>query len=513
MTEKKPHLSNLSSIAYVELRSNEALVVSAKIGIIKGRGNGKIELPLTLPTGNYRLIAYTKQMLNEDKPSCFDKILPIYNTLSTDRLQQGVFSNEDRLSNTSALPDHIESPELKLKIGVDIDDIPQNHYFSVSLANTYAEALSLSVSIALVDFPTTHDYSIDTFLVRNRFNPKDIRFENKYIPEYEGEIIKGKMNFSEASSPNAKEAFLSVVGTNVDIYSSSIDDKSGEFSFYTHPIYGNREISIDCPSVHEASFELFDPFVQPPIAPIPALYINKEYESFLEQRSVEMQVSHRFGIDALYDRSVVNEDYLLSDLKPVVYALDDYTRFSAMQDYIIEILKGMRFRKIDNRTFLQILLETNQGLAFSEQNSLVTIDGIAVFDHERLFQFDPLTINTISLYKTSFRIGKNIFSGLAKINTYKGNYFGLTLGKNALILDFKGIHYPSKFTGFDWERTKNVPDVRSLLYWEPQMELYSEENIDIMVKSSSVPGKYAIVLEGITSSGKPVYQRSFFNVK
>ncbi|MDP3435932.1 MAG: hypothetical protein Q8S04_01675, partial [Bacteroidales bacterium] len=52
-------LSPVSSIAYIELHNESSVVLTAKFALINGRGSGNLNLPANLPTGNYRVIAYT----------------------------------------------------------------------------------------------------------------------------------------------------------------------------------------------------------------------------------------------------------------------------------------------------------------------------------------------------------------------------------------------------------------------------------------------------------------------
>ncbi|MCL2738862.1 MAG: hypothetical protein FWE30_05390 [Bacteroidales bacterium] len=513
MSGQSLHFSQVSSVAYVELRNEAALVAGVKLRVQAGRGSGKLQIPPTLPTGNYRLIAYTKQMLNEDKPSFFDKIIPVYNTLSTDRISPSAPVEDKPLPNTSSQPFAVISPHIDLQWEGDKNSVPINGVNTISLKNTSNEAMTLSVSIARTDVPPAQGHTLRDFLAHTP-NPAEIKFEQKYIPEYEGEIIRGRITNQDVVLSEHQSVFLSAVNGDLNLYASSIDARTGAFAFFTHSLYGNREIVLECPAVPEASFELFDSFVKPPVAPVPALYIDKEYESFLVQRSVEMQVSHRFGIDTLFDQTVVLDNPLLHNAKPVVYALDNYTRFPIMQDVMVEFVTELRFRTINNRLFLQVLLETHSGWSFSEQNTLVVIDGIAIFDHERLLRYDPLKVKTISIYPTSYYIGGHIFDGIAKFDTYTGNYPGLSLGRNALILDFEGAQYPCRFTGKAMtEGAEHLPDIRSLLYWDPQVDVPAGENHEILMRTSSVPGKYAIVLEGITSGGQPVYHRAEFRVE
>jgi hypothetical protein len=225
-----------------------------------------------------------------------------------------------------------------------------------------------------------------------------------------------------------------------------------------------------------------------------------------------MQVNRRFGIDTLFDRTVVSGSPFLDNSKPVVYLLDNYTRFPEMQEVVIEYISEMRFRRNNNQPSLQILLKTKQGWGYPE-NSLPMIDGIALFDHERLLQYDPLLVRSISIYQNRYRIGNNIFNGIVQFETYTGNCPGLTFGKNATMVSFQGVQYPCRFTGLSAAASQNLPDLRTLLYWDPRVDLLKQESREVVLRTSSLPGKYVISLEGVTASGKPVWYRTEFMVE
>ena len=77
----KPSL--VSAVAYLELQNLSGSVVQAKIALAKGRGSGLIALPVSLPTGNYRLIAYTRYMYSESEQNYFSRIVTVYNPLTS----------------------------------------------------------------------------------------------------------------------------------------------------------------------------------------------------------------------------------------------------------------------------------------------------------------------------------------------------------------------------------------------------------------------------------------------
>ena len=89
-------LSSVSSMAYLEFYNSDALVLTFKIAVSGGRGSGCVELPPSLPTGNYIIKAYTRQMLGEKTPEFFQKMVSVFNVLTAERVEGNVkITNDD----------------------------------------------------------------------------------------------------------------------------------------------------------------------------------------------------------------------------------------------------------------------------------------------------------------------------------------------------------------------------------------------------------------------------------
>jgi hypothetical protein len=514
-------LSNLSSVAYFELHNINSVALVGKIALSNGRGSGHINLPPGLPTGNYLLRAYTKQMLNEESPIFFEKIIPIYNVLSNERVPgiEIVENTEHReslkdLKSGTSLTSLGQESLIDARFGVGGKVIETNSTVPVTLINNSKEMVSLSISVFKMDSIHTH-ISPGMSSYFGPLSSESITFTDKHTPEYEGEIIKGRVNCQSGTNLKDRIVFLSAAGGESDIYTSYVDSL-GLFSFYTNSIYGDREIILEIPTADSSSlftFELFDPFIKRAVADIPGLKLAERIEHTLRERSIEMQIGRRFGIDTLYHKMKINRDPLLRT-KPIVYRLDDYTRFPVMQEVVIEYVPELRFRRLDGKPDLQMKIdESFNAITFSRGTTLVLIDGIPVFNHSNLLNYDPLKVKTLSIYPAKYFIGIASFDGIASFRTYKGDYSGLSFDKNVRILDYQGVLYPSKMTASGLDSIKNFPDLRSLLYWDPQIELSSRENIELIVKSSSLPGTYKLIIEGITSGGETLVYSTEFLVK
>ena len=54
--------------------------------------------------------------------------------------------------------------------------------------------------------------------------------------------------------------------------------------------------------------------------------------------------------------------------------MDEYTRFTTMEEVVIEFIPGLRFRKMDGVRRLAVL--TEERIGYTIGNSLVLLDGI-----------------------------------------------------------------------------------------------------------------------------------------
>ena len=75
-------LLSLSKVAYVELLNmDNKPVLQGKISLQEGIGNGSFFIPLSLPSGSYKIRCYTNWMKNNGADYFFDKDLTIVNAL------------------------------------------------------------------------------------------------------------------------------------------------------------------------------------------------------------------------------------------------------------------------------------------------------------------------------------------------------------------------------------------------------------------------------------------------
>ncbi len=85
-----------------------------------------------------------------------------------------------------------------------------------------------------------------------------------------------------------------------------------------------------------------------------------------------------------------NNDSLTFFEPDAVYYLDDYTRFPVMEEVMREYIGGVYVRRNQDGYHFKIL-DLDRTETFQE-NPLILLDGITVFDADEIMEFDPLLI-------------------------------------------------------------------------------------------------------------------------
>ena len=506
--------SPVSSIAYVELHNAEGLVCTGKVALSSGRGAGRLQLPGTLPTGNYRLVAYTAQNkaeLGYDYTGIASKTISVFNVFSNERVKDGVdvVSEEEyaRLVTESVMPGSDRaSIDLRWSDGV------------LTLVNPTGETASLSVSVWHDDgFLANGNPTITSFADGCRLvGPR--HFDNWITPEYEGEIIQGHVAgvSPETLSPLVgRYAFISTPSDKSDIYASPIDIK-GKVRFFTGNIYGNKECVCEIEGM-DPSFngfiELDSPFAAAPVAPVAPMKMSPSMREPLRQRSLAMQIEQKFTADTLYDWLPAKENGLFGT-EEIVYPLDDYTRFTTMEEVFVEFVKEIRARRwSDRRRNLQVRLNDRTDATFSRDTTLMMLDGVPVFDQQKILDYDPLLVESIHIYPYTTFIGSRTFEGIVNFVTYKHTLPGFTFGNNVRVIDFQGVSWPLAFTGAPLLGETDYPDYRQTIYWHPLLELAPGEKREIPCKIPDYKGHFRIVVEGMTVDGVPLRATTSFTTE
>ena len=553
--------SSLSAIAYVEIVSEDGTLESGKIALSEGRGAGTIEIPATAPTGNYRIVAYTAYTKNTpgfNPQEHISKTISIFNTSTKERVKNGVKilsdSEYDALRTPASTP--ASTPAGTHTTGTHTTGTHSSStynagtqpaagalsitchrsaegYLEVVLTNNSAAPADLSLSLSNRDGIIPPDNtSIGAFMgaaasaaqaaagaesaaARASAGAASAGAESApaaavstaaELPEYEGEIIRGRIagaTTDEIEGLKGRSAFISVPTEKSDLYSSVVDN-DGMIKFVTNNIYGTKEMvcEIEDNDLARCHIELISPFVSPKLKGIPALRMAPSIKEDLQRRGLSVQLCRSFSADTLASLMPIRENPLIPSYDAIEYKLDDYKRFPVMRELFIEFINEIKVRRVDGKEQLKVKTHLEERVSlFDKNNSLIMVDGIPVFDHSQVIEYDPLLVESVVVYPYKYYTGWRSFCGMANFVTYKKNLPGIKFNDGVRVVQFKGCSYPMAFTC--QEIGEDFPDYRELLYWHPQIKLPAGESSSIKVKIPANVKEIRICAEGMTENGTP----------
>ncbi|HLX90636.1 MAG TPA: hypothetical protein VKR32_03080, partial [Puia sp.] len=341
----------------------------------------------------------------------------------------------------------------------------------------------------------------------------------EFAPELEGHIITGKViNKSTGEPVPDVTTFLSVPSRHFQI-ASAVSDESGNLKFDIKNFFGTEEIAVQTANATDTGYriELANPFSElPPIAALPPFDYPILQSHALLTRSIATQVRNVFNADSLrafYANSSFDTTafFGVPDQK---YFLDDYTRFNTMEEVMREYIGNILVRRSEGHFRYRVLNYPYK--LFFEDDALVLMDGVPVSNIDKIIAFDPLKVQKIELMNRKCFLGPYVADGIISYRTYTGDLAGFQLDPNVLILKYDGLQLQREFYSPKYETEEQVnsrePDFRNLLYWSPVVSFSTTGNARLSFYTSDVGGKYAVVVQGLTSDGQPFAGTETFNV-
>ena len=508
--DENGRFSNASAISYLELVSGDGTACTAKIGLLEGRGAGSFRIPVTVPTGTYRLIAYTAVNAAEDgKPwQAGSRLLTIFNSTSLARVADGVEILDE--ASYEARKPALTAPEGSLELSGRIR-LPKDSPAVINLNNPGGKA-SVSLSVYHEDglLPADRENTPGRFL---KALPASIDLKQEVSPENDGEIISARLRGTILKGDDVSFATLSTAGSPSDLFiGRSVGDD--RIRFYTSNIYGNREIVCEVYQLdrQEGYIDFESPFLYPAAGPLPKLCLSPSQTTDLRARKAALRAEKALRIDTLTTFMSHREDLLLASVSKQRYHLDDYTRFHSVREILVEIIKELHLRRENGKQVLQLTYSDGLGMKFDRtDNILVMMDGVVLSDLDLLMNFDAMLIDDVDIYNEAIICGKTPLHGIVNFITKKNYVTALHFPANVRVLDFQGVAYPVAYSGAVPEGEGQ--DLRQLLYWHPLLPLDAESSSRLEFNTPGYAGRFKAVAEGFTEDGRPIYQEFTFEVE
>jgi hypothetical protein len=338
-----------------------------------------------------------------------------------------------------------------------------------------------------------------------------------FLPEHEGHIITGKISPKITGLPDTGiNVYLSVPGKNFK-FANSTSYTRGYIRFNVGKFYGSHEI-IAQTNAADSNYRVFidNPFSDNyPETEIQPLSLQPGLTDEILLRSIGAQAENsyqpekkeNFVLPLLYDTTG------FAGIPSKRYYLDDYTRFPTMEEVMREYVKEVHVRKREKNFHYEVFNEPV--ISYFDEDPLVLIDGVPVFDINKMIDVDPLKIKKIDVTAARFFMGGKQYDGIVSYSTYGDDLDGYKLDPNSLVIEYEGLQLKREFYSPQYETDRQVsgriPDYRNVLYWSPDLKTKTGTQ-DISFYTSDVPGKYIILIQGISGQGLAGYATATFTV-
>ena len=392
-------------------------------------------------------------------------------------------------------------------------DSPQSYF-----ADSRPETLE-----ALDDLMLTQGWS--------RFRWEDVLHDQKpvfdFLPEDGGPVIYAKITDKRAGTqPGPTIAYLSVPGRRFKV-AAALSKPDGTVFFHLENFYGNKEIilqtneSVDSIYRIDISNPWSDRFPMGPVSgPAGRSGLNgqssPQWKSQLLNRSIAVQAENAYRPKEKYRVVPIAEKdttgfYGTSDLS---YKLDDYVRFVTMDEVIREYVDNVKVRFTSGKAYLRV--KNALFNLFFEDDPLLLIDGVPVFQGDKFISINPLKIERIDVVSHRYYLGPAISDGIVSLRSYEGDLGGYQLDPNAVVVQYNGLQEHREFYTPIYESAAQtqspVPDLRNQLMWRPDILTDASGKQEVPIYTSDLAGKFAIVLQGLAADGSIGYAVKAFTV-
>lgn len=512
----------LSKVAYVELVGEDgSRVFRHKVKLENGTGQGDFFLPTGVPSGNYKLLGYTQWMLNGGEGNIFRGDLAILNPYRGD--QGAVTPREDvevmvaeRSAAESVSQTRNGSNDLQLNLAKRNFSTRQQVILKLNGGAGSVEG-NYSVSVRKAE-----NIKSPAMLTAANFHRLYRDFDRGaatevYLPELRGELLNGRIvpagNTGEFSVQNKKVA-LSIPGEDYVVKVAGTNSR-GEFFFNIDGEYSGETAVLEVIGTEKEHYQILlseKAEVDYRALNFNKFYISPEMEEMIVERSVYNQIENAYyGVkpDTLMAGDSRRPFY---ELQPIMYDLDDYTRFPTLRETFIEIIKEAFVRNMNSQPTVRIRSLDNASAAGLPP--LILVDGMVVQEHTAFLDIPAVEIQRIEIIRHNYYLGPQLFQGIIDVKTVSGNFPERYSPATITTIELEKPQPRKKYfkQQYDSNSNGNIPDFRYQLLWQPAVPFTGNETI-LEFYTSDVKGNFEIHVEGFGRNGIPVSLRAEIKVE
>lgn len=337
----------------------------------------------------------------------------------------------------------------------------------------------------------------------------------RFTPELTGPVVRVRAQEPTGKAVDHVPVYFSLPGRQFQ-FQEARTDSNGIARFYPRPFYGDHQLVLQPDPNLDSSvrLDLLDPFYEKPTQTlIPQLHVDSSWRSCLSeaQRSMSTQKAYE---PRWYNRIELPKKDSLPFFGPPdkSYHLDNYTRYTTLEEvlreYVAEVNPRFKHGLWHFYMFDAAAFAMDQYVVANtvfQNDPLVLLDGVPIFNLNRLMRYDPLNLSDLDLADRHYYYGSLSMDGIMSFRTYHGNLKDYVLNSHALVLDYPGLELRRRFPDIAHDRSASdihLPDFRQLLYWNPELAIPASAPVRLRFFTGDLKGAFRIVVQGVDRNGR-----------
>ena len=238
------------------------------------------------------------------------------------------------------------------------------------------------------------------------------------VREIEGHIIKARVkNSHEGKTFSGRQIrpFLSIIGKQIHYFEGQMVNDSTAV-FYTFGVQGKQPMVLSAMSSTGVALpiEIISPFATllPKQLPHMVFHYNR---SEVEARSLDMQRHQKMMPQP---KPFDYNEMAYGTTPDLSYNLDEYRQFLTIREVLLEYVSCVKRTTIDDVP--QLIVRKEQEVYNNNIPTLTLIDGMPVYDVERLMNYDARRVHYINIYAGQYTFGNSLYNGILSFVTRSG---------------------------------------------------------------------------------------------
>jgi hypothetical protein len=496
-----------SKVLYVELiRPDGVAQAQGKYTLGRQGTSGTIVIPSKTLSGTYYLKAYTKWMRNFPVDQYAYKKIKVVNATNFN-----VSSFETEVEEGINLTDETWEENNQVILSTDKEIYAQREGVKLIISQSLQTPEEFDYQVSVIKKGTKKFTSLTPVAQQ-----KQVAKQAAYLPEISGLTLSGQVvatNSREAVS--GADVHLSLL--NHQSYFGSFKSKNDGSFYFNFPL-SNDEYDFFI-SAHkdnmELNIKLDNDFCQRKVnIETEAFSILPEEKELIEQLIVDAQ------LNKIYEKELTRKKENLEDTTTIsfygtpkrVVLMSDYIELPALEEFLLEIIPEVYVNY--NKGIPEI--KPSKFSTFQNYPFLVMVDNIPLTNISEFLNAKPKDLDRIELIDKSYIIGDMKYSGVINAISKERDMASVELPENSMFFNFQ-LYANDKepFNASDYfSDNSQIPDRRYCLYWNPYLDLNSENKAEIDFSTSDLKGTYEVVVKIISKYNRKVsYAITEFSVE